>query len=348
MNSLLKTVILLFLSLLLFSCSITRIEKKSNQNKNTIILDEVDFTQIPLIGEVSDRRAEISGLCWYNDKLILLPQFPDRFSDSDYGKIYYIEKDKILNFLSGKDTSAISPNFFSINTNEFSELFGRGSGFEAVTIHNNTAYFSIESMNMGKTVSYLINGSIDSVSKTITLKKETLVKVPSKLNINNIGNESILFWKNQIIPIYEANGKNINPTPEIAIYDTNSNFLKKIPFPNIEYRITDVTSVNKGNKFWAINYFYPGETKKLKPASDNLANKFGIGKSNLASKYIERLVQFEIDSNNIKLTDTYPIYIKLPKTDGRNWEGIVKLDKQGFLIVTDMYPKTILAFIRTK
>ena len=336
---------LFILSLFLFGCSVTQLD---NKKENITILDEVDFTEIPLAGEVSGRKAEISGLCWYNNKLILLPQFPGRFSDSDsdYGKIYYIKKNKILNYLSGKDTLAILPDFFTINTNEFPNLFSKGSGFEAITTHNNTAYFSIESISNGKTVSYLINGTIDSVSKTITLKKETLVKVPNKLSINNIGNEAILFWENKIIPIYEANGENINPTPEIAIYDTNNNFIKTIPFPNIEYRITDVTGVDNTNTFWAINYFYPGEAKKLKPASDKLAEKFGIGQTNLTSNYIERLVQFEIYDNKIKLADTFPIYIKLPETEGRNWEGIVKLDSKGFLIATDMYPKTILAFVK--
>ena len=333
--------ILVSFILIFFGCSVTQIKNKTEQQ----ILKEAEITEIPLAGEVSNKKSEISGLCWYENKLILLPQFPNRFSNTNNGKIYYIEKSKILNYLSGKDTSAILPNSFSINTNDFSKLFSKGSGFEAITTHHNSAYFSIESIKDGKTVSYLIKGIIDTVSKSINLQKETLVKVPSKLNINNIGNESILFWKNHILPIYEANGKNVNPSPQIAVYDTNNILLKKIKFPNIEYRITDVTNVDKNNKFWAINYFYTGEAKKLKPASDILVKKFGIGKSNFLSKYIERLVQFKISSNKIELTETTPIYLKIPETEGRNWEGIVRLDKKGFLIATDTYPETILAFV---
>ena len=339
-NKLILIPILIFF----FGCSVTQIKNKTEQR----ILQEVEITEIPLAGEVSNRKSEISGLCWYKNNLILLPQFPNRFSNTTNGKIYYIEKYRILNYLSGKDTSAILPNYFSINTNDFSKLFSKGSGFEAITPHNNSAYFSIESIKNRKTVSYLIKGTIDTVSKHITLQKETLVEVPDKLNINNMGNESILFWKNHILPIYEANGKNINPKPQIAVYDTNNILLKKIKFPNIEYRITDVTNVDKNNKFWAINYFYPGEAKKLKPASDILVKKFGIGKSNLLSKYIERLVQFKVNSNKIELTDTTPVYLKIPKTEGRNWEGIVRLDKKGFLIATDTYPETILAFVKNK
>jgi hypothetical protein len=31
--------------------------------------------------------------------------------------------------------------------------------------------------------------------------------------------------------------------------------------------------------------------------------------------------------------------------DTRNWEGLVRLDDYGFLLATDKYPRTILAFV---
>ncbi len=339
---------LLIIALIFFSCSISRINKNTDIKKNAIVLNEVKIQQIKLKGNISNRRSEISGLSWYKNNLILLPQFPNRFSNSKLGEIYYIKRDRIINFLSGKDTSAIEPKIFSINTNDFSNLFGKGSGFEAVTFHNNTAYFTIESFSFGKTVSYLIAGDVDSIKKRITLRRESLILIPNKLNIRNIGDESILYFNNQIIPIYEANGENVNPNPKVNLFDENYNIIKTIPFPNIEYRITDVTSVDDSNSFWAINYFYPGETKKLNPAMDAIIKKFGIGKSQINSKYIERLVEFRIKQNKIELVDTDPIYIKIPGQEGRNWEGIARLNKKGFLIATDTYPKTILAFVNYK
>jgi hypothetical protein len=30
---------------------------------------------------------------------------------------------------------------------------------------------------------------------------------------------------------------------------------------------------------------------------------------------------------------------------GRNWEGLVRLDDRGFLLVTDLFPGTILGFV---
>ncbi len=340
------TILLIIFQLLILSCSTSKIYKHKKNIKQNITLRENDIVRIPLSGEIAKRKSEISGLCWFDNKLILLPQFPNRFSHSGFGKIYYIGKSKILNFLNGKSKTSIKAEYYFINTNNFSDLFKKGSGFEAVTFHNNKVFFTIESFSFGKTVSYLISGKIDTVSKKINLDKNTLTLIPNKINLSNMGNESVLFYNGEIIPIYEANGKNINPKPTVAVYDTNNHFVKKIRFPNIEYRITDVTSVDKENKFWAVNYFYPGEKNILKPAEDRLIEKYGIGKSNEESDYIERIVQFKIDKEKIKLTENLPIYLKIPKTEGRNWEGIAELDSKGFLLVTDTYPETILAFVK--
>ena len=65
--------------------------------------------------------------------------------------------------------------------------------------------------------------------------------------------------------------------------------LAKIKSPNIEYRITDATKV-KNNKFWAINYYWPGDKKDLKPGLDRLRKN----KDNDPNQTIERLVEFKI------------------------------------------------------
>ena len=121
-------------------------------------------------------------------------------------------------------------------------------------------------------------------------------------------------------------------------------------FPNIEYRITDVTSVDKNGNFWAINYLYPGDTKKLKVDSDLIIDNFGIGKSHIRSKPIERLVEFKYYENKIEIVKQAPLYLKLFEDDSRNWEGLARYNgtQNGFLIATDTFPETILGFVRVK
>lgn len=336
--------ILFFTTLILYSCNSENADRVNKDLNFPSKLKEADILEIPLNGEISNSNSEISGLCWFGNKLILLPQFPNSFN-ADYGKIFFIEKNRLLNFILGKSKEPILPDYLSIDLSDFDEFFGPGSGFEAITTKDNYVYFTIESMNFGKTESLLVMGVIDSINKTISLNKESLTKDPSELFIHNISDESILFHNDKIIPIYEVFGKNKNSNPQVSVFNDKLQFIKKIPFPNIEYRITDVTSVDDTGNFWAINYFYPRDFKKLNPAKDELFLKHGIGKSHINYEQVERLVEFKILEDKIVINDSEPIYIELQENESRNWEGIVRFD-DGFIIATDKYPSTILAYLK--
>ncbi len=320
----------------------------TNNYPNSKILEETEVVEIPLTGKIAERKSEISGLCWYKDNLILLPQYPDRYSENGLGKIFFIKKQQIDNYLNGDKKSSLATDFFTIDLKDFSNLFQIGSGFEAVTTNNDTVYFSIESLNNGETETFLIMGIIDPLLKKISLNKNSLTLVNSKLHIHNLSDETILYYRNKIIPIYEANGDAINPKPVVSIYDKSLHFVKEIEFPHIEYRITDATSADKDGKFWAINYLYPGDIKKLKMDKDLLIEKYGIGKSHIKSKAVERLVEFQYTDSGIKLLEKPPLYFTLLKNDSRNWEGLARYNGKikGFLVATDTFPKTILAFVK--
>ena len=53
----------------------------------------------------------------------------------------------------------------------------------------------------------------------------------------------------------------------------------------------------------------------------------------------------QYDADGITFVDRAPVQLELPGEDARNWEGIVRLDDVGFLLVTDQYPQTILGFV---
>jgi hypothetical protein len=338
-------IFILLISISLSGCSKEIINKQNNVFSDINVIDEVEILEIPLKGEISHRNSELSGLSWYGSKLILLPQFPDRF-DKNIGKIFYIEKMVLEKYILGLDSSSITPKFFTIDLKNFQHLFGIGSGFEALTVRSDTAYFTIEYFNNGQTESILISGIIDTLNSEIILNKNSMVKDPNNLFIYNISDESILNYGNQIIPIYEVFGKNINSDPKVSVFDLNLNYQSDLTFPNLEYRITDVTSVDDSGYFWAINYFYPEDNKKLKPAPDSIIIMHGIGKSHRDSNPIERLVKLKINDNNISIAPHPPIYLKLEPDESRNWEGLVRYGDKGFIITSDTFPRTILAFIK--
>ena len=61
-------------------------------------------------------------------------------------------------------------------------------------------------------------------------------------------------------------------------------------------------------------------------------------------EHVERLVEFKIDSDKLIRTSTPPIQLVLEEKS-RNWEGLVRFEDKGFLMIVDEHPRTLLAFI---
>jgi hypothetical protein len=59
------------------------------------------------------------------------------------------------------------------------------------------------------------------------------------------------------------------------------------------------------------------------------------------------LVEFKINPKEIVRTNTAPIQLVMEEKS-RNWEGLARLDKKGFLMIVDEHPRTILAFVPNK
>ena len=115
------------------------------------------------------------------------------------------------------------------------------------------------------------------------------------------------------------------------------------PFTQIDYRITDVTSLDSQNRFWAINYFFPGDTF-LARDNDPLVLGYGLGATHRNYNHIERLVEFQYSEQGITRIDQPPLYLQLNAIQ-HNWEGVVRLDQRGFLLATDKFPNTLLGFV---
>ncbi|MFC2088987.1 WG repeat-containing protein [Calditrichota bacterium] len=301
---------------------------------------------IKLRGPISSPEAEISGLAWYGDKLILLPQYPRRFASEKNGNIFFISKNRIIDYLNGTDKKDIEPKSITFYAPDFHQILNGFEGYEAICFSGNTAFMTIEVENISSVTSYIIKGKMDTVISELKLDPTSLTKIPFDINLANMAHETLTIIDNKIIAIYEANGKNVNDSPKAHQFDFNLNEVGKINFPNIEYRITDATEVDDNGFFWAINYFYPGDAKILKPTLDIPVKQYRKENTYQQISTVEQLVKFKVGSEGIHLADMVLIKIKLDTTqDSRNWEGIVRLDHRGFLLVTDKFPETMLAFL---
>tara|TARA_B100001027_G_scaffold193448_1_gene148726 strand:- start:1953 stop:2894 length:942 start_codon:yes stop_codon:yes gene_type:complete len=289
--------------------------------------------EIELRGIITNPKQEISGMDWYNDNLFLLPE-------NIGGYLFMVKKNELQKQLSLKKKS-IQPIKTIFNTPDYSKFIPGFDGFEAIAFYENNVYVTIEADQNGVMVGYIAWGSIDPNSFEITFLEKNIQKINTPIQIDNLSYESIINHKNNLLLLYEANGSNLRKDPYQLLISLNDFSSKKIKGPNIEYRITDATKVKK-NKFWAINYYWPGDKKNLKPSLDKLSKN----KKTNSDQTIERLVEFKIKRNGISLTRKKPINLILEEGNSRNWEAIVRFGESGFLLATDKYPRMILAYIK--
>jgi len=329
--------------------------------------------EIPVTWPEEETNLQLSGMDWYNDYLVILPESKHLFKKTDNLDLcfYYIPKSTIVRYLlHGRDarqTKPIVPMQLKVSIKGFSNLSclcdGQldFEGFEALAFHRgkNFVFLAIEA-NINKTImkTFLVRGTIDPISLQITvnLDQPRPLEIPSVITIPNYGYEALFVTDDKVVAIYEANGNAVNPNPTAYAYDFDLKNKMSIPFPPIDYRVTDATALDSENRFWCINYYYPDEKEKLLPPDeDMIEGSCGIRPpSRRYTKIVERLVEFRYQSSEIRYVNCSLIPLQPgghdPKS-GRNWEGIVRFQdvpskKDGFLVVTDRYPRTLFAFIQ--
>jgi len=337
-----KPLISILVFFFLFSLSGCRITPEAEQSPT--ILEESPVQEILLTGLASESRAEISGMAWCDDQhLILLPQYPGWFTQSDEAHVFSVSETQLKDFLSGKSTGAIEPDLISFDQGGLNASLPGFEGFEAIAFIEDRFYTLIETHDKGKMVGYLAMGNVMDDCTQLVIDPSQVVSITPQANLDNMTDETLIIYEGLIHTIYEANGLNVNPKPQVHRFSYELEPEADLPLVTVEYRITDATVPDEAGEFWAINYFYPGDTK-LEPATDQIAREFGWGTSHMDAEQVERLVAFNIGAEGITLAGKPPIYLALDGDEARNWEGIVRFE-EGFLVVTDKFPTTILAYV---
>lgn len=299
---------------------------------------ETNVQEIKLSGLITDGNQEISGMDWYQDRLFLLPENLGGF-------LFAIPKIEILNSIKSNEKMSITPKQTRFITPDYKNLINGFDGFEAIAFNGNKVFISIEAEHNEKMNSYIVWGEIDPSTLEIKIEQDHLKWVDTPIQIDNFSFESLLVYGDDILMIYEANGSNIQQDVQQVVFSPSSGKISFMDFTNIEYRITDATKINKNSKFWSINYFWPGDKKKLTPGQDKILNNVKQGRSHSKSNQVERLIEFEIKSSGISISDTEPIQLVLEPDMSRNWEALARLDNIGLLIATDKYPRMILGYV---
>lgn len=316
--------------------------KVRGNDSGPVTLKEQAVTSLPLSGPLTKKKAEVSGLAWYGDNLIFLPQYPNFVKDSGDGFLYYLPKTEILAYLDGTSKKELDPRPIPLTAAGIDHVVPNYQGFESIGFSGTQVFLTIEAGKGTDMQGYLISGEINPDLSSIHLDTTKLTPIQPQAVSENHTDESMLVFDDQIVTFYEVNGEGIVADPVAHVFDFDLNPLGTIPMTNIEYRLTD-TALSTNNEFWGINYFFSGDSE-LSTTKDPIVDAYGMGKTQSESDHIERLVKFNFSEQGVTLADSPPIPFVLTD-DARNWEGLAILDNRGFLVVTDTHPDTLFGFV---
>lgn len=320
---------------------------------------EVQF--IELSGPAAGRDAEISSLVWYGDTLLLITENPFIYAtEGNVGMFFALDKDDIVDYLTAEEPAPLEPYPVPLLGKDIQDAVGGYSvafdGFEAAAVRTGEGFFSNDQIFLtieADTVSeadpsmrsYLISGTIAPDLSSIALDMDRFIELPYQTDFNNMSYEGLLLNGRNLLAFYEVNGEAANPDNAAYSVDLATGEVLPVPMADLNYRLTDATNPDSDGVFWAINYFFVGEDF-LAAEDDPLFAAYGTGASQIEYDGYERLVAFQLTDSGVELADVAPIQLLMTAdSNGRNWEGIERLDDLGFLIVTDRFPTTLLGFV---
>ena len=236
---------------------------------------ELAVIDIPLAGSARLPDSEISAMAWYQDRLVLVPQYPERFADADHeGYAFAISKTQIARFVDGETNEPLTPQPIPIEGLGIRNKVEGYEGFEAIAFSGSQFFAAIETRHGRGAGGLLIRGKVDNALESIDLRAAATAKLRAQTSLGNMGYEGIMVKDDRVLAFYEVNGT-LNPHPVARVFDTDLRPLGDIPMSHLEYRITDTTAPDSRGRFWVSNFFWPGAT--WRPASCPLSRRYGVG-----------------------------------------------------------------------
>ena len=297
---------------------------------------EASVHVIPLSGPIAEPRAELSGLSWWRDQLVLLPQDPERFG----GSVFVIARSAIEAYL---DHGEGPPRVRRVPFDAPFDAEGY-DGFEAIAIDGDEVFVTMEVGGDGGPVGRILRGRVVGELERIVMEGPG-EPLEAQNRLANTAYESLVVIGDRVMALYETNGA-INDAPRALLFDRELHPAAPRSVAPIEYRVTDATRVDRAGRFWVMNYHWPGAPWESGQCA--ITEQYGQGESHARCRTVERLVELHLDGEGVAPTARPPLQLALiDDAHPRNWEGVVRLGDRGFLIATDEYPSTILAFVRS-
>ncbi|PIE17467.1 MAG: hypothetical protein CSA66_05800 [Proteobacteria bacterium] len=307
---------------------------------------------LALAGPMAAAEMEVSAMAWHGDRLVFVPERLGLDEEDDVilsgaQRVFVLDKRDIIEVLDGRRPGPLTPQAVPV-TPSIAEAIEGCDGFEAVAFLGDHAYFAVETRTNAdaSNPTLLVHGKISKERRAVTLDLAQQRPLRRPTGDDNLSHEALFIWRDRVYAIYELNAADRITRPRAAVFSLDLQAVGDVAFPHIDYRITDVTAVDAAGHLWAINYRYPGSSRaSVAPERESLGGRYGRGATHQRFEQVERLVELAVDDAGLRLTDRAPIQLRLEDDRARNWEGIVRLDDRGFLLVTDQFPQTWLGFV---
>lgn len=303
---------------------------------------EVTPQPLPLAGDAADGAAELSGLAWYDaETLVLLPEHkkPPYWHGGE-PRLYTLSRAQLARAIAG-DPTPLEPRAVPLDFSGFEQRIPNWDGMESIVFDGRKAYLTVEAKDEGDTRrGHLVSARIIGDLERVVLERS--VMLPKQAPLTNKSYEAVAAVGEYLFAFPEAPDPAFFPNPFVARYTRDLEPAGHLPLPRMGWRLTDVAQP-AGDHIWAINYYYPGD-ETLGGFKDDLVARYGAGLSHGRSRQVERLLRLEVGRDALTLVDEPPIQLSLVE-DARNWEGMVRWPEGGFVVVTDRFPRTILAYV---
>jgi len=289
--------------------------------------------------------AEFSGLTWWGDRLVLLPQYPKTFGEDGAGALLTIDRERLRRYVEGRDTSAIRPSTLPFDDGGLGTRVTGWDGYEAVATDGDRIFLSVECRTPEGWEGLIVRGRIEGDPPRVVVDPLFRTHLAGASGAPNFSEEALLVQGDEVWSVHELNGRRVNPAPVATRMNQQLEVLEPWPFPPIEYRITDATATDAERRFWVINQFWPGDAARVQALRDELVLIDRPG-----GRPVERLVALRALEGRVVIDTTQGLVELVTREDDvtRNWEGIARWDDTGFLLVTDRHPRTIFAYVERR
>ncbi len=291
------------------------------------VAPEVAALELELSGAIAESAVEMSGLAWAGDRLVLLPECDD---GSDC-VVYVVARGAVIEAVDRG--SVIHAVTWPVVAEALDKLEGF-DGFEAIAISGAQVWMTAERRPHG---SWGIPGRLDE--GRVVLDVSSAVWVEGTSGWLNKGDESALWVDDVVWTLHELNGPPAVDEPFLRRFERGMP-AGTIPMPALTYRITDATALYD-RQFDVLQYLWRDDDR-LRTRADGVSQRWGVGPSHAGTWACERIVTIDLGPP-LQVVGP-PVHLVLSE-QSRNWEGLVRLDDKGWLIVTDSHPRTILAFV---